>query len=69
MPLISSFTAPATAMVFFDTNIFVYAFLATEARKRIGKPQDLDAVLVMLASGESHFVNGAVIAADDGFGA
>ena len=38
-------------------------------RKRIGKPQDLDALLVMLASGESHFVNGAVIAADDGFGA
>jgi hypothetical protein len=25
-------------------------------------------VLVMLASNESHFVNGAVIAADDGFG-
>ncbi|MHB1200276.1 MAG: SDR family oxidoreductase [Polaromonas sp.] len=38
-------------------------------RKRIGKPEDLDALLVMLASGESHFVNGAVIAADDGFGA
>jgi NAD(P)-dependent dehydrogenase (short-subunit alcohol dehydrogenase family) len=38
-------------------------------RKRIGKPQDLDALLVMLASGESHFLNGAVIAADDGFGA
>jgi len=38
-------------------------------RKRIGKPEDLDAMLVMLASGESHFVNGAVIAADDGFGA
>lgn len=37
-------------------------------RKRIGKPEDLDAMLVMLASGESHFVNGAVIAADDGFG-
>ena len=37
-------------------------------RKRVGKPQDLDALLVMLASGESHFVNGAVIAADDGFG-
>jgi NAD(P)-dependent dehydrogenase (short-subunit alcohol dehydrogenase family) len=37
-------------------------------RKRIGKPQDLDALLVMLASGESHFLNGAVIAADDGFG-
>ena len=38
-------------------------------RKRIGKPEDLDALLVLLASGESHFVNGAVIAADDGFGA
>jgi len=37
-------------------------------RKRIGHPADLDAVLVMLASNESHFVNGAVIAADDGFG-
>ena len=36
-------------------------------RKRIGKPEDLDALLVLLASGESHFVNGAVIAADDGF--
>ena len=38
-------------------------------RKRIGKPEDLDALLVMLASPQSHFVNGAVIAADDGFGA
>lgn len=37
-------------------------------RKRVGQPQDLDAVLVMLCSNESHFVNGAVIAADDGFG-
>ncbi len=37
-------------------------------RKRVGKPEDLDALLVMLASGESHFVNGAIIAADDGFG-
>ena len=37
-------------------------------RKRIGKPEDLDALLILLASGESHFVNGAVIAADDGFG-
>ena len=36
-------------------------------RKRVGKPQDLDALLVMLASNESHFVNGAVITADDGF--
>jgi NAD(P)-dependent dehydrogenase (short-subunit alcohol dehydrogenase family) len=37
-------------------------------RKRIGQPKDLDAVLVMLCSNESHFINGAVIAADDGFG-
>ena len=38
-------------------------------RKRVGKPEDLDALLIMLASGKSHFINGAVIAADDGFGA
>ena len=38
-------------------------------RKRIGKPEDLDALLVLLASGQSHFITGAVIAADDGFGA
>jgi NAD(P)-dependent dehydrogenase (short-subunit alcohol dehydrogenase family) len=36
-------------------------------RKRLGKPEDLDALIVMLASDQSHFVNGAVIAADDGF--
>ncbi|NDE41742.1 MAG: SDR family oxidoreductase, partial [Betaproteobacteria bacterium] len=38
-------------------------------RKRVGQVQDLDAVLVMLCAKESHFINGAVIAADDGFGA
>ena len=37
-------------------------------RKRVGQPQDLDAVLMMLVANESHFVNGAVIQADDGFG-
>jgi NAD(P)-dependent dehydrogenase (short-subunit alcohol dehydrogenase family) len=37
-------------------------------RKRLGRPQDLDALLVMLASPQSGFINGAVIAADDGFG-
>lgn len=37
-------------------------------RKRLGKPEDLDALVVLLASSESHFINGAVIAADDGFG-
>jgi NAD(P)-dependent dehydrogenase (short-subunit alcohol dehydrogenase family) len=38
-------------------------------RKRVGQPSDLDALLVMLCASESHFINGAVIAADDGFGA
>jgi NAD(P)-dependent dehydrogenase (short-subunit alcohol dehydrogenase family) len=38
-------------------------------RKRVGQARDLDAVLVMLCSNESHFINGAVISADDGFGA
>ena len=37
-------------------------------RKRVGTPADLDAALMMLCSNQSHFVNGAVIAADDGFG-
>ena len=37
-------------------------------RKRVGQPSDLDAVLVMLASNESGFINCAAIAADDGFG-
>ena len=36
-------------------------------RKRVGQPQDLDAVLMLLASDQSGFVNGAIIAADDGF--
>jgi NAD(P)-dependent dehydrogenase (short-subunit alcohol dehydrogenase family) len=37
-------------------------------RKRVGEPADLDALVVLLASSQSHFINGAVIAADDGFG-
>ena len=41
--------------------------IAMMPRKRIGRPQDLDAVLMMLCANESHFVNGAVIQADDGF--
>jgi NAD(P)-dependent dehydrogenase (short-subunit alcohol dehydrogenase family) len=36
-------------------------------RKRVGQPADLDAVLMMLVANESHFINGAVIQADDGF--
>jgi NAD(P)-dependent dehydrogenase (short-subunit alcohol dehydrogenase family) len=37
-------------------------------RRRVGKPEDLDAALLMLCANQSHFVNGAVLAADDGFG-
>lgn len=35
-------------------------------RKRVGKPEDLDGLLVLLASAESGFINGAVISVDDG---
>ncbi|TFW33157.1 SDR family oxidoreductase [Massilia horti] len=35
-------------------------------RKRPGKPEDLDGLLLLLAAEESHFINGAVITADDG---
>jgi len=38
-------------------------------RKRVGHPQDLDAALMMLCANESHFINGAILSADDGFGA
>ncbi len=38
-------------------------------RKRVGRPQDLDALIVQLARSDSHLVHGAVIAADDGYGA
>jgi NAD(P)-dependent dehydrogenase (short-subunit alcohol dehydrogenase family) len=37
-------------------------------RKRVGEPKDLDTTLLMLCANESHFINGAVIQADDGFG-
>ncbi|MEY4752663.1 MAG: hypothetical protein RJA44_338 [Pseudomonadota bacterium] len=37
-------------------------------RKRLGQPKDLDTALLMLCANESHFINGAVIQADDGFG-
>ena len=37
-------------------------------RKRVGEPKDLDTTLLMLCANESHFINGAIIQADDGFG-
>lgn len=41
--------------------------IAMLPRKRVGAPENLDALIVMLASDQSHFINGAIIAADDGF--
>lgn len=35
-------------------------------RKRVGKPEDLDGLLLLLASDASDFINGAAITADDG---
>ena len=35
-------------------------------RKRIGKPEDLDGLLLLLAAEESHFINGSIMTADDG---
>ena len=40
----------------------------TLPRKRIGKPEDLDGLLLLLAAEESHFINGAIMSADDGMG-
>lgn len=41
--------------------------IAMLPRRRVGSPEDLDGLLLLLASGRSGFINGAVIAADDGF--
>lgn len=35
-------------------------------RKRFGKPEDLDGLLLLLAAEESRFINGAIVTADDG---
>jgi NAD(P)-dependent dehydrogenase (short-subunit alcohol dehydrogenase family) len=35
-------------------------------RRRVGQPEDLDGLVLLLASDASGFINGAVIAADDG---
>ncbi|MBS0307389.1 MAG: SDR family oxidoreductase [Proteobacteria bacterium] len=35
-------------------------------RKRVGQPEYLDGLLLLLASDESQFINGAIMAADDG---
>ena len=38
-------------------------------RRRVGRVDDLDGVLLLLVAEESQFINGAVIAADDGMAA
>lgn len=38
-------------------------------RKRLGTPEDLDGLLLLLASDTSRFINGAIITADDGMNA
>jgi NAD(P)-dependent dehydrogenase (short-subunit alcohol dehydrogenase family) len=35
-------------------------------RRRVGRPEDLDGLVLLLASEQSGFINGAVITADDG---
>ncbi|TSA16353.1 MAG: SDR family oxidoreductase [Betaproteobacteria bacterium] len=35
-------------------------------RRRVGRPEDLDGIVLLLASEQSGFINGAVISADDG---
>jgi NAD(P)-dependent dehydrogenase (short-subunit alcohol dehydrogenase family) len=40
--------------------------VASLPRNRIGKPEDLDGLLLLLAAEESHFINGAIMSADDG---
>lgn len=37
-------------------------------RKRLGQPEDLDGLVLLLASERSGFINGSVINVDDGFG-
>jgi NAD(P)-dependent dehydrogenase (short-subunit alcohol dehydrogenase family) len=45
------------------------ALLNMLPRKRLGKPEDLDGLLLLLAGEESRFINGAIITADDGMNA
>lgn len=42
--------------------------LASLPRRRLGEPRDLDGLLLLLCAGEpARFLNGAIVAADDGF--
>jgi len=43
--------------------------VSTLPRRRVGQPEDLDGLVLLLACEQSNFINGAVIAADDGLAA
>jgi len=45
------------------------ALISMLPRKRLGHPEDLDGLLLLLASDESRFINGAIMTADDGMSA
>jgi NAD(P)-dependent dehydrogenase (short-subunit alcohol dehydrogenase family) len=38
-------------------------------RRRVGAPEDLDGLLLLLAAEESRFLNGTIVTADDGLSA
>lgn len=40
--------------------------VATLPRQRLGTPDDLDGILLLLAAEESRFLNGSIVTADDG---
>ena len=40
--------------------------IATLPRQRIGQPEDLDGLILLLAAEESRYLNGAVVSIDDG---
>lgn len=46
-----------------------HALVNALPRKRLGKPEDLDSLLLLLAAEESHFINGSIVTADDGMSA
>ena len=49
--------------------VFQNPYGSLNPRKRIGQPEDLDGLLLLLAADESRFINGAIMTADDGMSA
>lgn len=43
------------------------AFLDRFPRRRVGRPEDLDGILLVLAGPEGRFMNGSIVSVDDGF--